>query len=182
MEKFQRNWSFVKGNPLVSGKFPEKKASDWALILSSICAWTNGWASNRGGGDLIHHLAHYGVIVMWEIIGVGGGICEKNWIVFLFILKPCTCVTKYIFVVVWSKTCICFMYPLSNWPVTVSENTHRFTILNPNDAFSAVRRVFNLFICIVVLSGMSWLSHMTEIIVIYATNWITPLHLRVVVG
>ena len=36
-----------------------------ALMFSVICAWINGWVNNREAGDLIHHRAHYDVIVMW---------------------------------------------------------------------------------------------------------------------
>ena len=33
-------------------------------MFSLICAWTNGWASNRDAGDLRRHRAHYDVNVM----------------------------------------------------------------------------------------------------------------------
>ena len=36
-----------------------------ALMLSSICAWTNGWLNNRDAGYLRRHCAHYDVTVMW---------------------------------------------------------------------------------------------------------------------
>ena len=35
-----------------------------ALMLSLICAWTNGWVNNREAGDLRRHGAHYDVTVM----------------------------------------------------------------------------------------------------------------------
>ena len=35
-----------------------------ALMLSFICAWTNGWANNQETGDLRRHSAHYDVTVM----------------------------------------------------------------------------------------------------------------------
>ena len=34
------------------------------LIISLICVWTNGWATNCDAGDLRRHRVHYDVIVM----------------------------------------------------------------------------------------------------------------------
>ena len=40
----------------------------WALTLSLICAWSNGWANNRDTGDLKRHRAHYVATVMiWQL-------------------------------------------------------------------------------------------------------------------
>ena len=36
-----------------------------ALMLSLICAWTNGWVNNRDSGDLRRHRAHYDVAEMY---------------------------------------------------------------------------------------------------------------------
>ena len=38
-----------------------------ALIISLICAWTNGWVNDRSAGDLRSHCAHYHVTVMFTI-------------------------------------------------------------------------------------------------------------------
>ena len=43
---------------------PHKGQRLGALIFPLICAWTNGWASNRGAGDLRRHRARYNVTVM----------------------------------------------------------------------------------------------------------------------
>ena len=44
---------------------PHTKASDAELwFFSLICAWINGWVSNRKAGDLRRYRAHYDVIVM----------------------------------------------------------------------------------------------------------------------
>ena len=43
---------------------PHKDQWRGALMFSLICAWTNGWVSNRDTGDLTRHRAHYDVIVM----------------------------------------------------------------------------------------------------------------------
>ena len=53
------------------------KASDaelWCFLL--ICAWTNGWVNNRGGGDLRlrRHHAAYDVILMFR-----RGGCSRLW-------------------------------------------------------------------------------------------------------
>ena len=52
-DHFPRYWPFVLG-------------IQWrgALMLSLICAWTNGWVNNRGVSDSRRHRAHYGVTVM----------------------------------------------------------------------------------------------------------------------
>ena len=36
----------------------------WALMVSLICAWTNGWTNYRDAGDLRRHRAHHDVTVM----------------------------------------------------------------------------------------------------------------------
>ena len=57
-------WPFVRGihrSPVNSTHNDQWRG---ALIISLICAWTNGWVNNREAGDLIRHGAHYDVIVM----------------------------------------------------------------------------------------------------------------------
>ena len=45
-----------------------------ALMFSLIWDWTNGWANNRGAGDLRRHGVHYDVILMYLMrYNVGGG-------------------------------------------------------------------------------------------------------------
>ena len=61
---FPRYWPFVRG---ITGYrwIPRSKASDaelWCFLL--VCAWTNGWVSNRDADHLRRHRAHYGVTVM----------------------------------------------------------------------------------------------------------------------
>ena len=48
----------------VTSEFPHKDPWRWALIFSLICAWINGWVSNRWAGDLRRHRVHHDVIVM----------------------------------------------------------------------------------------------------------------------
>ena len=43
---------------------PRTKSSDAELWFFLICGWINDRIKNRKAGDLRHHLAHYGVIVM----------------------------------------------------------------------------------------------------------------------
>ena len=43
-----------EGNSTVTG----------ALMLSLICAWTNGWANNRDAGDLKRNHTHYDIAVI----------------------------------------------------------------------------------------------------------------------
>ena len=61
---FPRYSDFVRGIhrwPVVS---PNEGQWRRALMLSLICAWSNGWANNRNAGDLRRHRARYDVIVM----------------------------------------------------------------------------------------------------------------------
>ena len=54
--------------PIVRGIHRSPHNGQWrdALMLSLICAWTNGWVDNRDAGDLRRHCAHYDVCVMGE--------------------------------------------------------------------------------------------------------------------
>ena len=56
---FPRYWSFVKGIHRSPVDLPHKDQWRGTLMLSSICAWTNGWTNIRGTGDLRRNLAHY---------------------------------------------------------------------------------------------------------------------------
>ena len=55
--------------PLCGMNSPQKGRWRRALVLSLICARTNGWANNRDGGDLRRHRARYDATVMMHPIG-----------------------------------------------------------------------------------------------------------------
>ena len=55
---------FVRGIHRSPVNFPHKGQWRGALMFSLICAWANGWVSNRNTGDLRRHCAHYDVTVM----------------------------------------------------------------------------------------------------------------------
>ena len=60
---FPRYWSFVRGIHRWPVDSPHK--GQWrAAMLSLICAWTNGWATNQNACELRRHRAHYYVTVM----------------------------------------------------------------------------------------------------------------------
>ena len=61
---FPRSWTFVRGVHRWPVDSTHKGQWRGPLMLSLICAWTNGWANNRYGGDLRRHRAHYDVTVM----------------------------------------------------------------------------------------------------------------------
>ena len=66
---FPRYWPFVReftDHRLKNS--PHKGQCREALMFSFICAWINGWVTNRGAGDLRRHLAHYDVIVMYNMV------------------------------------------------------------------------------------------------------------------
>ena len=61
---FPRYWPFVRGIHRSPVNSPYKGQWRGALMFSLICAWMNGWANTREADDLLHHHAHYGVMVM----------------------------------------------------------------------------------------------------------------------
>ena len=64
METFSALLAPCEGNPSVIGGFPSERPEARSFYAFLICAWTNGWANNRGTGDLRRHHAHYEAIVM----------------------------------------------------------------------------------------------------------------------
>ena len=56
---FPRYWSFVRGIHRSPVNSPHKGQWREALMVSLICAWTNGIINNRDSGDLRRHRAHY---------------------------------------------------------------------------------------------------------------------------
>ena len=64
---FHRNLLFVSGIHRLPVDSAHKGQWHRALMLSLICAWTNGRANNRNAGDLRRHRAHYGVTVISDL-------------------------------------------------------------------------------------------------------------------
>ena len=60
-EIFSAYWPYVR-SPVNSSHKGQWRG---ALMLSLICAWTNGWVNNRDAGDLRRHRAHYYVTVKY---------------------------------------------------------------------------------------------------------------------
>ena len=63
-EHFLCYWFSVRGIRRSSVESAHNSQWRGALMLRLICAWTNGWASNRDASDLIRHHTHYNVTVM----------------------------------------------------------------------------------------------------------------------
>ena len=61
---FPRHWPFVWGIHRSPVNSPHKDQWRGALMISLICAWTNGSTNNRNVGDLRRHRVHYDVSVM----------------------------------------------------------------------------------------------------------------------
>ena len=59
-------WLFVRGIHRSPADSPHKGQWRGALMVSLICAWTNGWANNRDVGDLRRHRPHCDVIKIWS--------------------------------------------------------------------------------------------------------------------
>ena len=55
---------FVRGIHRGPVNCPHKGQWREALMFSLICAWTNGWVTNRNAGRLRRHRARYGVTVI----------------------------------------------------------------------------------------------------------------------
>ena len=64
METVPRYWPFVRGIYQSPVDFTQKGRWRGTLMFSLMCAWTNGWASNRDAGDFRRHSGHYNVTVM----------------------------------------------------------------------------------------------------------------------
>ena len=67
-------------NSPVTGEFPAHKGQ-WrgALMFSLICAWINGWVSNREAGDLRRHRDHYDVTVIVSRIGLQDNVVHVDY-------------------------------------------------------------------------------------------------------
>ena len=76
MGTFSALLSFVRGAHRSPVDSPHKSQWRGASMFSLICAWTDGWASNRDAGDLRCHRAHYDVIVM--IVAKISGNCHSG--------------------------------------------------------------------------------------------------------
>ena len=61
---FPRYWPFVRGIHRSPVNSPHKGQWRRTLKVLLICAWRNGWVSNREAGDWRRQCAHYDVIVM----------------------------------------------------------------------------------------------------------------------
>ena len=77
---FQCYWPFVWGIHRSPVNFPHIGQQHGALMVSLICAWTNGWVNNRDASDLRRHLAHYEVVVMGSGIDIITNSNSWNWI------------------------------------------------------------------------------------------------------
>ena len=67
METFSALLAICAGNHRSMVNTPHKGQWHEALVFSLIFTWTYGWVNNREASDLIHHRAHYDVIVMGKI-------------------------------------------------------------------------------------------------------------------
>ena len=63
MKTFYALLAIGEGNPRSPADSPHKGQWRGALMLSLICAWTNGWANDQDAGDMRRHRAHYDVTV-----------------------------------------------------------------------------------------------------------------------
>ena len=61
---FLRYWPSVRENPPANSGFPSQRLVMQNFDVFLICAWINGWLSNRDTSDLRRHHAHCDVIVM----------------------------------------------------------------------------------------------------------------------
>ena len=59
----ERYWPYARGIHRWRVNSPHKGQWRGALMFSLICAWINGWVSNREAGDLRRHRAHYDAII-----------------------------------------------------------------------------------------------------------------------
>ena len=70
-QHFPRYLPFVRG--IHRSPVNSRHKGQWrgALMFPWICAWINGWANNRGAGDLRRHRAHYdGIMVLFCLCNI----------------------------------------------------------------------------------------------------------------
>ena len=77
---FPRYWPFVRGIHRSPVNYPHKGHWRGALMFSLICAWINGWVSNREAGHLKRYRAHYDVIVMTRAGATASPHMVLSWI------------------------------------------------------------------------------------------------------
>ena len=65
---FHVTGSLCRKNSPVTAEFPSQSQWRGALMFSLICAWINGWLSNREADDLRRHRVHYDVTVMLLLV------------------------------------------------------------------------------------------------------------------
>ena len=92
-KEFPRNWPFVRGIHRSPVNSPHKGQWRGALMFSLICAWINGWVSNRVADDLRHHRAHYDVTVMLKIFGKWWPFCSKlnMYVISVYLINLSVC-------------------------------------------------------------------------------------------
>ena len=61
---FPRYWPYVRGIHRWPVDSPQQGQWCGAMMLSLICAWTNGWANNRDDGDLRRHRTPFYITVI----------------------------------------------------------------------------------------------------------------------
>ena len=92
---FPSYWPFVRGIHQSPVNSPHKGQWRGALLFSLICAWTNGWVSNRHGCDLRRHRTHYDVTVMSAALVSGHGDndvqTKENCLCFWVFLRYSSC-------------------------------------------------------------------------------------------
>ena len=75
---FTRYWTFVRGIHRSPANSPHKGQWHGALMFSLICVWIKGWENNREDGDWRRYLAHYDVIVMFDL-HLNKRLSDKSW-------------------------------------------------------------------------------------------------------
>ena len=96
MGKYFASLGLGEGNHRSPVDSPDKSQWRGALIFSVICAWTNGWASNRDTGDLRRNRVHYdanltlncnantSVESIWMVY--------NNWVCIWEVCESCACI------------------------------------------------------------------------------------------
>ena len=87
---FPRYWPFVRGIHRSSVNSPHKGQWREALLLSLICAWTNGSANHQNAGDLRLHRAHDVTVMLHQIFlhFITNIFCQKSATSVQHTIKP----------------------------------------------------------------------------------------------
>ena len=120
METFSALLALCERNPRSPVNYPHKCQWRGGLMLSSICAWTNGWATKLDAGNLRRYRAYYDVTVIFSLHNfVAQSLMYLSYFIELFFIYfPIYC--RLLFVYTFTEQRINFRQLPAIWMYFVS--------------------------------------------------------------